>query len=179
MVAGCKTVDWDTDETGSVRFGLRWMWNVMDQPGGGFWKTIYELSMLFHDRGQSSQDECHGVEVRRYWGSFLELMMILMSFQNMSVALFRHEHRGPEKRIHSTELNHVLNTAFCGWHPYCLQVAPCPHLKSPLSHFPPHSTPCLWNDRNCRIGLEFLDVNELMMWLVGGSAWMEANIGWK
>jgi len=22
-------------------------------------------------------------------------------------------------------------------------------------------------------------VNELMMWLMGGSAWMEANIGWK
>ena len=50
---------------------------------------IYELLVLFYDRGQSSQDECHGVEVRRYLGSlFLELMMILISFQNVSVAFF-------------------------------------------------------------------------------------------
>src|SRR5882724_4988804 len=27
---------------------------------------------------------------------------------------------GQERRIHSTEPNHVLNTVFCKWHSYCL-----------------------------------------------------------
>src|SRR5882724_11254069 len=35
---------------------------------------------------------------------------------------------------------------FRHWHPYCLQVALCLHLESPLSQFPPHSMACLRSD---------------------------------
>src|SRR5882724_5784999 len=38
------------------------------------------------------------------------------------------------------------------WHLYCLRVAPCLHLKSPLSRFPPHSTACLRSDRTTGSG---------------------------
>ena len=47
---------------------------------------IYELLVLFHNGGQSSQDECCGWRLGDIEGAFLELMMILMSFQNMSEA---------------------------------------------------------------------------------------------
>jgi len=40
----------------------------------------YELGVLFHNRVQSSQDEWHVIELRRCEGSFLELMVILISF---------------------------------------------------------------------------------------------------
>ena len=53
----------------------------------------YELSMLFHNRGQSRQDECHVVELGRCEGSFLELMMILINFPE-------YEYRVQEGRIH-------------------------------------------------------------------------------
>src|SRR5882724_10720046 len=109
---------------------------------------VYELLVLFHDSGQSSQDECHGWRSGDIEGACLELMMILISFQNVSISLFRHECRGQERRIHLTEPNQVLNTVSVGGTPYCLQMAPCLHLEFPLSCFPLHSTPYLQNDRN-------------------------------
>jgi len=76
-------------------------------------------------------------------GASLELIIILISFQNVSLALFRCEHKGQERRIHLTELNHVLNTVSASgtlivseWH------LDSTH-NSPLSCFPPHSTPYL------------------------------------
>jgi len=54
---------------------------------------IYDLSMLFHDRGGSSQDECCVVELRRCGGAILELMMILITFPE-------YEHRGQEGMMH-------------------------------------------------------------------------------
>src|SRR5882724_3288693 len=47
-----------------------------------------------------------------------------------------------------------LNTVSRQWHPYCLQVALCLHLESPLSQFPPHSMACLRSDH--RVGPGFL-----------------------
>src|SRR5882724_241291 len=41
---------------------------------------------------------------------------------------------------------------FRQWHPYCLQVALCLHLESPLSRFPPHSTTCLKSDGTTGLG---------------------------
>ena len=54
---------------------------------------IYKLNMLFHDRNQSSQDECCLVELGRCGGSILEVMMILITFPE-------NEHRGQGGRMH-------------------------------------------------------------------------------
>ena len=37
--------------------------------------------------------------------------------------------------------------------PYCLQVALCLHLESPLSRFPPHSMACLRSGGTTELGL--------------------------
>jgi len=55
--------------------------------------------MLFCNRGQSSQDECHVVGFGRYDGSFLVMIMILM-FLFECQCNFRDDHRGQEGRIH-------------------------------------------------------------------------------
>jgi len=116
VVIGSKTIDLDTNETRSIHFRwclfLRQMHYVMNQLWRRLWEIIYELLVLFHDRGQSSQDECCGVEVRII-KSLLEPLMIFMSFQNVS-SLFRCDCRGQEMRMHLAELNHVLNTVSMG-----------------------------------------------------------------
>ena len=89
MVTGSETVDSDTDETRSVCFGqcffLRWICYVMNQSWRRLWEMIYELLVLFHDNSQNRQDECHGWRSGDIEGAFLELMMILISFQNVSL----------------------------------------------------------------------------------------------
>jgi len=126
-----KTMESDVNETGSVQFGsyffLGWMCYAVNQLRRGLWEVIYELHVLFHDRSWSSQDECHRVELRWCGRPFLELVMILITFPEYECSLFRYEHRVQERRMHYTELNCVLNTVFCEWPFYCLQVAPCLH----------------------------------------------------
>ena len=76
---------------------------------------IYELPVFFCDRGQRSQDECHRVKVRSYLGSFFRADADLDIFPECEHSLFfRHEHRGQERGIHLTELNHDLNTVSAG-----------------------------------------------------------------
>jgi len=78
-------------------------------------------------------------------GAFLDLMMILISFPECEHSLFLDMCRGQERRIHSTELNHVLNTVSMGgtlivseWHLvstynlHCLTSHHIPHLVSKM-----------------------------------------------
>ena len=61
---------------------------------------INELSMLFHDRGKSSQDECCVVELGRCEGTFFRADDDLDNLSINEHGLFRYEHRGQEGRVH-------------------------------------------------------------------------------
>src|SRR5882724_13314322 len=112
--------------------------------------------MLLCDGGRRCQDEL-GKKQERSGGMKIsqELMNALFSktFQIYECSPFRCEHRGQEMRIHSSEPNRVFKYIFCRRHPYCLPVALCLHLESPLSQFPPHSTACLRSDGTTGSGL--------------------------
>src|SRR5882724_5515717 len=108
------------------------------------------------------------------------MLFLVKLFQIYEHSPFRCKCRGQERRIHSSEPNHVFKYIFHRWHPYCLQVALCLHLESPLSRFPPHSMACLRSDGTTGSGLAsscadmiYVPVtNELMMWL----RWLSSGI---
>src|SRR5882724_1723687 len=112
--------------------------------------------MLLCDGGRRCQDDL-GKKRERSGGMKIsqELMNALFSktFQIYEHSPFRCECRGQERRIHSSEPNHVFKYIFHQWHPYCLRVALCLHLESPLSRSPPHSMACLRSDGTTGLGL--------------------------
>src|SRR5882672_8200456 len=70
----------------------------------------------------------------------------------MSVATLDYEHRGQERRIHSKDMNHLLNTLFHEWHLLLSRVAPCLCLDSYCLPFHNDLLPCLQSNRSCSTG---------------------------
>ena len=119
-VTGSETMDLDTNETRCVYFSqcffLGWMCYAMNQSWRRLWEMIYELLVLFHDRGQSSHDECHGVEVGRYWGSLFRADGDLDIFPECEHSLFLDMSAEVKKEDTFNWAKTCLNSC----HPYCL-----------------------------------------------------------